>query len=372
MPDSTSTPPFARRELILCMGPGGVGKTTTAAALALRAARAGRKVAVVTVDPALRLGQALGLDAQEAAGGVLVSVLDSETIDGGGKLDALLLDSAAVFDSIVAAYATGEDAAERILRSKIYAAMRQRLGGALEYAAMARVLMLHEDGEHDLIVLDTPPTANALDFLTAPQKIRELADNPAAKLVAGGGRIGMRVLGLGGAVVLRAFDVLGGGEFMKELGAFLQDFSDVIREFHRRGGDFDALLRSPRTTSLVVTSGSSFAVREAVEFLSKLREWGLRVDGVVLNRCDPPLATLDALPELRAGLEAKVPQPEARQRLIDLYATAQAQGEVTRMAKKRITELQPPTPVFVGLRQADPPQSLESLEAFGGELFGDA
>jgi anion-transporting ArsA/GET3 family ATPase len=368
MAESTSTLPFARREVILCMGPGGVGKTTTAAALALCAARSGRKVVVVTVDPALRLGQALGLDAEEAAGGVLVPVLGPGESDG-GRLDALLLNSAAVFDTIVSAYATGEDAADRILSSKIYAAMRQRLGGALEYAAMARVLMLYEDGEHDLIVLDTPPTASALDFLTSPQKIRELADNPAAKLVASGGRLGIRVLGLGGSVIMRALKALGGGEFVGELGAFLQDFSDVIGEFHRRGGDFDALLRSPRTSSLVVTSGSSFAVREAIEFLSKLRDWGLRVDGVVLNRCDPPLAAIEQLPELVSSLEGAISDPDERARLLQIYATAQAQGEVTRAARQRIAELDPPTRVFVGFRQSEPPQSLDGLERFGCSLF---
>jgi anion-transporting ArsA/GET3 family ATPase len=369
MVESTSTLPFERRELILCMGPGGVGKTTTAAALALCAAQRGRRVAVVTVDPARRLGQALGLDAREAEGGVLVPVLTTEQSEKGGSLDALLLDSAAVFDSIVSAYARGEDAAERILSSKIYRALRERLGGALEYAAMARVLMLHEARQHDLIVLDTPPTANALDFLTSPQKIRELADNPAAKLVASGGRLGIRVLGLGGSVILKALESLGGGEFIRELGAFLQDFSEVIREFHRRGGDFDALLRAPRTSSLVVTSSSTFAVREAVDFLGKLREWGLRVDGVVLNRCDPPLESLDELPGLQAGIKARASDAKQREELEALYALGSAQGRVTRAARERIGAIEPSTRVFVGLRRSNPPQDLESLEAFGCDLF---
>jgi anion-transporting ArsA/GET3 family ATPase len=351
------------------MGPGGVGKTTTAAALALYAARSGRRVAVVTVDPARRLGQALGLDANEAAGGVLVPVLRSEDEPSGGRLDALLLDSAAVFDSIVSAYAQHDEAAQRILNSKIYRAMRGRLGGALEYAAMARVLMLHEANQHDLIVLDTPPTANALDFLTSPQKIRELADNPAAKLVASGGRLGVRVLGLGGSVVLKALEALGGGEFIRELGAFLADFSEVIREFHRRGGDFDALLRSPRSASLVVTSSSTFAVREAVDFLAKLRDWGLRVDGVVLNRCDPQLRPLDDLPALQAYLHEDGLSAEDAADLQRLYALGLAQGEVTRAARERIASLEPPARVFVGLRRSDPPQDLDRLEAFGRDLF---
>ena len=228
---------FAGREVVLCVGPGGVGKTTTAASIALHAAREGRKVVVVTIDPSRRLGQALGIDTGSGTGGEVVPVLTPAR--HGAHLDALLLDSASVFDAIVHACAKTPDAARRITSSRMYGAMAQSLGGALEYAAMARVQMLHAAGEHDLIVLDTPPTANALDFLDAPKRIHEVVDNPAAKLVVGTGKVGGKILGLGGAVLMRTLTAIGGGDFLRDLGEFLRDFADVIAEFNRRGGDFD-------------------------------------------------------------------------------------------------------------------------------------
>lgn len=358
--------PFGNRRLVLSLGPGGVGKTTMAAALALSAAEGGRKVAVVTVDPSRRLGQALGLDATQAGGGKLVSVLEPQR--DGAHVDALLLDSAAVFDEVVRAYAPNPQNAERIIRSKIYKAMRERLGGALEFAAMARVLMLHEAGEHDYIVLDTPPTANALDFLGAPARIRELAENPAARLVTGGGRIGVRVLGLGGAVIIKALEAMGGGDFLRELGNFLSDFAEIIREFQRRGGDFDALLRSDSTGAVVVTSTSSFAVREAEAFATRLREWGLSVDGVLLNRADPPLPTLS--PSVAATVEARVEHPQRRHALRDAYERARKLGERGVEARERLEAVRPRLRVYVGEREQDPPETLAQLRAFGRRVFG--
>ena len=148
-------------QVLLCMGPGGVGKTTCAAALALAEAARGRRVVVVTIDPSYRLAQALGISSDGDAAGTLKSV---ELPEGQGALDALLLDSSAVFDAVVRAGATSEAAASAMLENSIYQATSRYLGGALEYAAMARLQMLYEEARHDLIVLDTPPAANALEF----------------------------------------------------------------------------------------------------------------------------------------------------------------------------------------------------------------
>ncbi len=365
--EASAQVPFGHRRLVLSLGPGGVGKTTTAAALALRAAEAGRKVAVVTVDPARRLGQALGLSA-DAGGGELVRVLDPER--DGAHLDALLLDSAAVFDEVVRAYAPNRGAADRIVNSKIYRATRERLGGAIEFAAMARVLMLHTAGDHDYIVLDTPPTANALDFLGAPARIRELAENPAARMVTGTGRLGAKVLGLGGAVIIKALEALGGGDFLRELGVFLKDFAEIIREFQRRGGDFDMLLRSEHTGAVVVTSTAAFAVREAEAFAARLREWGLAVDGVLLNRADPELPDLATAPGARDALQRAVPDPATREAVIDAYTRARALGERSAAARARLASVEPPLDVYVGERSEDPPETLPELRAFGRRTFG--
>src|SRR5690606_17223000 len=158
-----------------------------------------------------------------------------------------------------------------------------------EYAATARVHMLHSSGEHDLIILDTPPTANAIEFLEAPARIGEILTNPAAKFLASSSRLGMKFFGLASNVMLKAFESLGGGPFIGDLGRFLADFGGVIGEFQRRAGDVAELLSSAGTGVVLTTSATEFSVREAKDFLEVLRRRGLRIDGVVLNRVDPPL-----------------------------------------------------------------------------------
>jgi anion-transporting ArsA/GET3 family ATPase len=364
MGDLAST--IAGRSLVVCMGPGGVGKTTASAAFALAAAREGRRVAVVTVDPSRRLGQALGLDADAAEGGALVPVLTPGR--DGARLDALLLDGGEVLDAIVVAYAASPEAARRILDSRIYRAMSERLAGALEYAAMARVLMLHEAGEHDLVVLDTPPTANAIDFLSAPSKIEELAENPAAKLVASGGRLGVKIVGLGGAVLLGALERIGGGEFLQQLAAFLRDFADVVREFRRRGADFDALMRSDSTGAVVVTAATPYAVREALAFTDELDDLGVGLDAVLLNRADPPRVELDET--ARRLLEERVADSATRDAIESAYADAIARGVAAQRAVDAFATKRPGVGVFPIARQPDPPGDLAALEAIGQALIG--
>lgn len=367
MAEDTSTV-FEDRRLVLCVGPGGVGKTTCAAALGLHAAARGRKVVVVTIDPSRRLAQALSLESSTP--GEIVPVLR----EPGVHLDALILDGAKVFASIVRDNASTPETAEKILSSRIYQATAQRLSGALEFAAMARVQMLVDAGEHDLIVLDTPPTANAIDFLDAPKRVRELIDNPGARLLAGTGRLGARILGLGSSVLSKTLETIGGGQFIGDLGAFLREFADVLEEFHRRGGDFEQLLRSRATGVLLVTSASRFSVREAEAFLNQLADYGLRVDAVVLNRIDPPVPE----PPPREQLEAAL-GPEHRDqadRIWTAYAGARALGERTRRSIEAISSSRSSSSsraslqVWTASRHADPPDTLPELQELGGEIFG--
>lgn len=359
MSESSSTPTLGRslerRHILMCVGPGGVGKTTTAAALALAAARS-RKTLVVTIDPSLRLAQALGV--AQARRGEIVAV------DGvNGTLDALLLDARTVFDGIVRTCASSAEAARTILENPIYGAATQRLGGALEYAAMAQLQLLHADGRYDLIVLDTPPTANALDFLHAPQRVRDLTDNPATKVLVGTGRVGGKLLGLGANVLLKTFQSMGGAGFMRELGAFLGEFSDVLGEFQRRAGRFESLLTSSATGVVLTTSAAEFSVREAISFLRTLAAEGLHIDAILLNRFDPELPDLEPadVQQLPAGIAG------AAQRV---YRDAQNHGRRAHEGKKLLSRRFPETAVISVARTDPPPEDLEALAQLGAGLLG--
>lgn len=361
----------AARRVVLCVGPGGVGKTTCAAALALGSAQRGRKVLVVTIDPSRRLAQALGFSAEASAGmdaGIpqLVPLPPGGTdAHPGGSLDALWLATEQVFAELVRTYAADATAAEAILHNPIYTAMARNLGGALEYAAMAKLQMLHAARSYDLIVLDTPPTANAIDFLSAPERIHELATNPAARLLTGGGRFGARLLGIGNSLVLRTLSSLAGSSFLTELGAFLRDFSTVLAAFQARAGDFQSLLTSPETGVVLATSASPFSVREALDFLKVLRERGLRVDSVVLNRVLPPFPPAPDRETLRAALARDLQGhvlEDTLQRVLATYAGLSAQGQQGVQARDAFASAHPGLPLWLLPQREPPPTSLTDLQ----------
>jgi anion-transporting ArsA/GET3 family ATPase len=344
-----------------------VGKTTCAASLALVAADLGLRVVVVTVDPSLRLAQALGIDLQEHETGKLVRVGAAE-----GSLDALVLDGAKVFDTIVHSCASSPEGEQRILESRMYKVLAERLSGATEYAAMAQVQMLHDAGEHDLIVLDTPPTANAIDFLRAPARVQELIDNPAARVLRGTGALGARILGLGAGVFRRALETLGGSDFLEELGEFLREFTEVLREFHRRGADFEGLLSSNRTAAMVVTTSSGFSVREAETFLDDLRKQDISVAAVVLNRFDPLLDARASSARVRESLVEQIGEGAAEDAWVafaEVWEAARIRGEQGQRVIDELRSDDPSMPILTARRRSDPPQTLEDLEDLGRELI---
>ncbi|MCY1008741.1 AAA family ATPase [Nannocystis pusilla] len=348
------------RRVLLCVGPGGVGKTTCAAALALGAARQGKRVLVVTIDPSLRLAQALGQDRARAGEELPVALPEG----GQGSLHALLLAPDVVFDRIVRAYAESPAAARQITQNPIYRAIAENLGGALEYAAMAQLQILHAERRYDLIVLDTPPTANAIDFLSAPERIHEVVTNPATRIITGGGKLGARLLGVGNGVVLKALGAIGGGEFLAELGAFLRDFSGVLSAFQQRAGDFSTLLTSPETGVVLATSASPLSVREGLDFLRVLHDRGLRVDSVVLNRVLPPFPPPPPVEAIRAALTEQV-EPDVLedmlQRVLGVYAGLRVQGEQSVAAGQALTRAYPRLPLWL-LPLRDPaPTSVADL-----------
>lgn len=361
-----------RRRVLLCMGPGGVGKTTVSAALGLGAAQAGKKVIVVTIDPSRRLAQALGLDpALGHAPGTIVPV------DGlpSTKLDCLLLDTKQVFDDLVRSYSPSQQSAEAMLANPIYRATATHLSGAVEYAATARVHMLLESSDYDLIVLDTPPTANAIEFLDAGETIREVIANPAARLLAGTGRLGMKFLGLGGGVLLKAFESMGGGAFISHLGVFLREFSVVLKEFQRRAGDVAELLASPDTGTVITTAPTEFSKREAQTFIDDLRARKMQIEAIVLNRVmsmPPDPIGVDALEQ--AAIAAGASPEDARvgaQTAETVLEGARLQAERAQHMLDHFSQRYPGVPVRPVPRCEPPPTSMSELARMGNELLGN-
>ncbi len=368
MQDVPSTPQAARlhvppsRKVLLCVGPGGVGKTTVAASIGLAEARKGRRVIVVTIDPSRRLAQALGLSEQTSG------VPSSVPVPGSDQpLDCLLLDTRRVFDEIVRGYSKSADAASRMLANPIYQATVDHLGGALEFAAIARVHMLVAKADYDVIILDTPPTANALEFLEAPVRISELLNNPAAKFLAASSRVSMKFFGLASNVMLKAFEAMGGGPFVGQLGAFLGDFGAVLSEFQRRAGDVAQLLVSQDTGVVLATSATEFSVREAREFLDVLRSRKMNIDGVVLNRVDPRLAPPPDR-EAFAGEFGARHDAAAVDKIAEIYGKAFLQSQRARRVQVDLEARYPDIRVSAIPRMSPPPIGVADLTAMGARL----
>jgi anion-transporting ArsA/GET3 family ATPase len=276
------------RRIIVCVGSGGVGKTTTAATLALAAARRGRKTLVLTIDPARRLANSLGL----ASLGHQVQQVDPALVRRGapsqtGELHAMMLDQKQAFDEVVQHHAKDPVAVARILANPVYAQISGSLAGAQEYAAMAKIHDFDREGGWDLIVVDTPPTAHALDFLDAPKKLSEAIDSPAIdwfRKLQGGGGGGWSLVGKTGGFVLKRLAKFVGTKFIDDLGVFFTEFNDILGGFHQRAEETFALLRQPRVGFLLVASPEPMAVREALAFHARLTSASMPFVGFVVNK----------------------------------------------------------------------------------------
>lgn len=296
------------KRILVCAGPGGVGKTTTAAAAGVIAARAGRRTLVCTIDPAPRLADALGLPDLSAEPQPLGEAASRALgIPRPGLLLAARLDTAAAFNRLVEEQVADPEMRARIVANPIYRQITTTLTGSQEYAATLALEHLHRTGGHDLIVLDTPPTANALDFLEAPGRIAGAAASPAvhwfARPPAGVGRFSLERLRAGPAVLLRRLGKLVGSRFLDDLGAFLLDFRGVLDGFLARARAIEALLRRPEVGFLLVLAPEAPAVSEALFFASRLRASGMPLAGFVANRMLPRPGLADAA-RLQAELAA--------------------------------------------------------------------
>ena len=319
------------RRILVCVGSGGVGKTTTAATLALAAARRGKRTLVLTIDPARRLANSLGLESlghqvQEVDPTLVRTDAPSQT----GQLHAMMLDQKAAFDEVVARHAKDPAAVQRILANPVYAQISGSLAGAQEYAAMAKLHDFDRSGQWDLIVVDTPPTAHALDFLDAPRKLSEAIDSPAIdwfRKLQGSGGSRWSLVGKTGSFVLKRLAKFVGSKFIDDLGVFFTEFNDILGGFRQRAEETFALLRQPRVGFVLVASPEPMAVREALAFHQRLVSAGMPFVGFVVNKVVPSRPVSVSQHELEAALAGEPAVAALGMSATTLTMAAQALGK---------------------------------------------
>ncbi|MEO3972387.1 ArsA family ATPase [Streptomyces sp. CAU 1734] len=272
--------------IIVCCGSGGVGKTTTAAALGVRAAERGRRVVVLTIDPARRLAQSLGIDSLDNTPRQ-VKGIETDGERPGGELHAMMLDMKRTFDEIVEAHADPERA-RAILENPFYQSLSAGFAGTQEYMAMEKLGQLRARDEWDLIVVDTPPSRSALDFLDAPKRLGSFLDGKLIKLLVApakmGGRAGMKFLNVGMSMMTGTLGKLLGGQLLRDVQTFVSAMDTMFGGFRTRADATFRLLQAPGTAFLVVAAPERDALREAAYFVERLAEEEMPLAGLVLNR----------------------------------------------------------------------------------------
>ncbi len=290
--EDTSISPLAdlleKRSVIICAGPGGVGKTTVSAAFALAAAWLGKRACVVTIDPAKRLANSLGL-----------SELDNtpHQVSGPwpGELWAMMLDTKRTFDELVVRYAPSPEQAESILSNRVYKNLTDALSGTQEYMAAEKLYELHNDDRFDLLVVDTPPTRNALDFLDAPGRLTRFLENRIFRILLMPTKAYLKTLSFATQALLRTISKVTGGEIVEEAIAFFQAFEGMEEGFRLRAQHVDQLLNDPKTAFVLVSSPQQEAIDEAIYFATKLDASRLKPAALILNRLYPRFGEVASL-----------------------------------------------------------------------------
>lgn len=273
--------------VVVVAGSGGVGKTTLSAAIALRAAVAGRRVAVVTIDPAKRLADALGMVGEEETGGIGNDPVRITLDDAHGELWALMLDTRSTFDALVDRYSPDAEQAARIRSNLFYKNISGALSGTQEYMAAEKLYELNGDDRFDLVIVDTPPTRQALDFLSAPARLRRFIDHPLYRIVIAPSSIGLRAVSTVTQPVLRTIARVVGAQALDDALAFFKAFQGLDAGFRQRAHDVDRVLREPSTKYVVVTSGQPEPIAEASHFIGELESAAVDVSLIIANRLMP-------------------------------------------------------------------------------------
>ncbi|WP_051062916.1 ArsA family ATPase [Ilumatobacter nonamiensis] len=349
-----------RSDVLVCCGSGGVGKTTSAAVIAMDAARCGRRVVVVTIDPARRLSDALGLESGLSAEPQRIDLDQDVHVEG--EMWAMMLDTAATFDGLVRTYADDEEQIERILTNGFYRNMASAMSGTQEYMAAETLHALHHDDRFDLVVVDTPPSRNALDFLDAPGVLSRFLDHRIFKLAMLPTRSGLKVLGSAAQPIFKAIGKVVGSDVLADSLAFFQAFSGMETGFRERADDVVALLRADRTSFVVVASPRRDTITEAVWFARQLADQGVGVAAAIVNRVQPEFGEIEEPARATDGDDV----------LSSLWANV-AELRAVRTAELAalapLVELTEPAPVQVVPLLGDDVHDLDTLEQLGHHLF---
>jgi anion-transporting ArsA/GET3 family ATPase len=331
-----------RKEVIVCAGSGGVGKTTTAAAIALHAAVIGKKAAVVTIDPARRLASALGLkELNNDPERVSAESFAAVNLSPRGELHAMMLDTKSTFDHVVITYAPSRKQAQDILDNRFYRNISATLSGTHEYMAMEKLYELHSEGNYDLIVIDTPPTRNALDFLDAPKRMTDFLDSKVLRwfllpyMKAGGGLF--RIANVAATTFLRVVKRIVGAEVLQDTAEFFGSLEGMYDGFKQRAQDVTALLHSNVTSFIVVTSPATESVAEACYFATRLDQSGLPFGAVIVNRVHPQYSDgVEARPRQIAKLQTGNDNSRLLAKLIE---NEQSFRKIVRSEEQNLVEL---------------------------------
>jgi anion-transporting ArsA/GET3 family ATPase len=278
--------------IVICSGSGGVGKTTTAAVVAMEAANVGRRAVVVTIDPAKRLADALGLD---GIGNTPKRIEGPWTAEGPGELWAVMLDTKSTFDDLVTTYSSDPEQAERILANRFYKNISGALSGTQEYMAMEKLYELHNSSDFDLVVVDTPPSRNALDFLDAPKRLTRFLDHRLYRVIMAPTRGVMKAVNVAAQAFVRQVSKVVGASVFEDAVTFFQAFDGMEAGFKDRAEQVLQLLTSPATSYVLVASPKRDTVAEARFFAEKLGEASIAVSALIVNRMHPHFT--DEMPE---------------------------------------------------------------------------
>lgn len=279
-------------KIIVTCGTGGVGKTSVAASLGLVAARAGRRVVVITIDPARRLLDAIGL--QDKTGNEIQQV----PLDSVGELWVTMLDVRETFDTLVRDTSSTEERANEVMQNSFYRSLSRSLSGTRDYMAAERLYNLQKDERFDLVIVDTPPSRNALDFLESPERLARFLKHPVVRFLVAPSRGGFRLANAAMQPVLKAISSIVGGDALTGAAAFLRAFDGMETEFSRRALLVADILRSNATNFVIVTAPSPDALTEADHFVSELKRLNISLQHVVANRMSPQFGDLSSASEL--------------------------------------------------------------------------
>ena len=365
------------KEVIVCAGAGGVGKTTTAAAIALEAAVAGKKTVVLTIDPAKRLATSLGLkELSSEPTKVNPRKFTTAGLKPKGELHAMMLDTKSTFDKVVTRYAPTPEQAERIIANRFYRNISGTLSGTQEYMAMEKLYELHADGGYDLIVIDTPPTRNALDFLDAPKRMTDFFESRVLRwfllpyMKSAGGL--MRVANVAANTFLRVVKKIVGAEVLEDTAEFFGNLEGMYEGFKERAREVAALLMSDVTSFVVVTSPALDSVNEAVFFATRLNESGLPFGALVVNRVHPHFGEdIEVKPRQISRLEKGEGEARLLAKLLDNH---EAFMRVVRLEEGNLKALARKVPSHRWVRVPYLEQEavdLSGLTAIAAQLFAD-